>query len=256
MNTIQEANRNQYESYYDKPDWWFRFRYDTQVKRKTITHLIGRTLQSIEKVSVFEIGFGSGAVLFSFKQNCQIHGAEISSSAVKHALRTASQKKYTNYSFHVLHDEVINFPNDTFDIVIASHVMEHVLDDRKVITDLLRILKPGGIGVFLVPINENYVDPNHIRAYTPESFDRILLEIGFSRIVHKMQNELLFHLVEKFYFENHKIKYPLWGAFVSGLFNFPASMMPFGFYQFADKILMSRGLKPRQYACVARKRSE
>ena len=44
-------------------------------------------------------------------------------------------------------------PDETYDVVICSHVLEHVRDDRKALSEMKRILKPDGKIVFLVPID-------------------------------------------------------------------------------------------------------
>ncbi len=46
-----------------------------------------------------------------------------------------------------------NVENDTYDLIICSHVLEHVKDDEKALSELKRVLKPDGQLVFLVPIN-------------------------------------------------------------------------------------------------------
>ena len=43
--------------------------------------------------------------------------------------------------------------DETYDLVICSHVLEHVQDDRKAMRELKRVLKPNGLVVFLVPIS-------------------------------------------------------------------------------------------------------
>lgn len=40
----------------------------------------------------------------------------------------------------------------SFDIFICSHVLEHVDDDKKALSELFRILRPGGFGILMVPI--------------------------------------------------------------------------------------------------------
>jgi SAM-dependent methyltransferase len=39
-----------------------------------------------------------------------------------------------------------------FDVVLCNHVLEHVLDDRAAMKELLRVLKPGGWAILQVPI--------------------------------------------------------------------------------------------------------
>ena len=41
----------------------------------------------------------------------------------------------------------------TYDLVICSHVLEHVQDDRKAMRELKRVIKPNGFVVFLVPVS-------------------------------------------------------------------------------------------------------
>ncbi len=43
--------------------------------------------------------------------------------------------------------------DESYDVVICSHVLEHVQDDRKALSEMKRILKPDGLVVFLVPVN-------------------------------------------------------------------------------------------------------
>lgn len=43
--------------------------------------------------------------------------------------------------------------DETYDVVIANHVLEHIDDDRKAMRELSRILRPNGIALLTVPIN-------------------------------------------------------------------------------------------------------
>lgn len=45
----------------------------------------------------------------------------------------------------------------TYDLIICSHVLEHVRDDRKALQEMKRILKPDGKIVFLVPVSLDMV---------------------------------------------------------------------------------------------------
>jgi SAM-dependent methyltransferase len=88
----------------------------------------------------------------------------------------------------------IQFGDRTFDVVYCSHVLEHVLDDRKAIRECYRVLNANGWAVFMVPLTKtptiedpSITDPkererlfgqvDHVRQYGPD-FEERLKEAG------------------------------------------------------------------------------
>jgi len=62
-----------------------------------------------------------------------------------------------------VHD--IPFEESTFDIAMCNHVMEHVEDDIKAMSEIYRVLKPGGWAIIQIPFfyplkDETYEDKN------------------------------------------------------------------------------------------------
>lgn len=49
----------------------------------------------------------------------------------------------------------LNFPDQSFDAVICSHVLEHVPNDRAAMRELYRILRPGGMAYVQVPFADD-----------------------------------------------------------------------------------------------------
>jgi len=47
----------------------------------------------------------------------------------------------------------IPFKSNSFDVLMANHLLEHVEDDAKVMSEFYRVMKPGGWGIFQVPID-------------------------------------------------------------------------------------------------------
>lgn len=47
----------------------------------------------------------------------------------------------------------IPFPEASFDVVMCNHVLEHVEDDKKVLKEFYRVLKPGGWAILQSPID-------------------------------------------------------------------------------------------------------
>ena len=48
--------------------------------------------------------------------------------------------------------QAIDLPDNQFDIITCSHVLERIPDDQKAMREMYRILKPGGIAIVLVPL--------------------------------------------------------------------------------------------------------
>lgn len=86
-------------------------------------------------------------------------------------------------------------PDDSFDAIVCSHVLEHIPDDRAAMRELRRILRPGGWAIVQVPIDyeraETLEDPaiqspaereraywqaDHMRLYANDFPDRLRAE--------------------------------------------------------------------------------
>lgn len=98
--------------------------------------------------------------------------------------------------------DITNMPeinSDTYDILICSHVLEHVEDDKKALSELYRVLKPRGWGIIMVPIiltlDQIDEDPqvtddgerwrrfgqfDHVRLYNKSGFVERVEAAGFS----------------------------------------------------------------------------
>lgn len=89
----------------------------------------------------------------------------------------------------------IEFENNSFDYIICNHVLEHIIDDTKAMSELFRVLKPEGTALLTVPLSESLyedysiVSPeerakhfgqwDHVRKYDLETFTERLKEAGF-----------------------------------------------------------------------------
>jgi ubiquinone/menaquinone biosynthesis C-methylase UbiE len=101
----------------------------------------------------------------------------------------------------------IPYKDNFFNVVICNHVLEHIPNDRQAMSDLYRVLKPGGWAILQVPISlsleRTYDDPtvtapgerekkfgqsDHVRIYARDYKDR-LESVGFTVEVYSIRQE-------------------------------------------------------------------
>jgi SAM-dependent methyltransferase len=72
------------------------------------------------------------------------------------------------------------FPDASFDAVLCTEVIEHVIDDRRAAFELARVTKPGGTLLVSVPTPPAPPDPAHVReGYTLDELRALLESAGF-----------------------------------------------------------------------------
>ena len=90
------------------------------------------------------------------------------------------------------------FEDDSYDVVLCNHVLEHIPDDTQAMRELYRVLKPGGWGIFQIPQDlerqvtfeddsitnqkertQIFGQYDHVRIYGRDYFDK-LRSIGFT----------------------------------------------------------------------------
>jgi SAM-dependent methyltransferase len=108
------------------------------------------------------------------------------------------------------------FEDDSFDVILCNHVLEHIKDDVKAMQELFRVLKPGGWAILQIPQDLNrketfeddsITDPkartkifgqyDHVRVYGLDYFDK-LSSVGFD--VHPIEYTKDFTEEEKTYY--------------------------------------------------------
>ncbi len=90
---------------------------------------------------------------------------------------------YYEQSTNILDITRLAFEDDSFDVIICNHVLEHIPDDRKAMGELHRVLKPGGWAVLQVPVSKilekTFEDPS---VTTPEQREKIFGQYDHVRI--------------------------------------------------------------------------
>jgi SAM-dependent methyltransferase len=107
---------------------------------------------------------------------------DFSSMSILHIAPEKPIKKYLEKKFMTYHTSDLSmsrvdfnidlrqipFKDATYDSVFASHVLEHIKEDRQALSEIRRILKPGGFAILPVPLlSDNtieYLEPKLLEA--------------------------------------------------------------------------------------------
>ncbi|MBC8100183.1 MAG: methyltransferase domain-containing protein [Armatimonadetes bacterium] len=104
---------------------------------------------------ILDIPCGRGFYLnmFRYVSACQLIGAELEAPVLHKA--QANIGHLPEILLNQANIYALPYPDNTFDAVILSEILEHIDDDVAGLKEALRVLKPGGVVVITVP-NSNY----------------------------------------------------------------------------------------------------
>ena len=124
--------------------------YDTDNRERKARTMLAVLRDFLDKplseCDVLNVG-GSAGVIDNFLADhaARVVGIDIDDEAINHA-----QQKFTkdNLEFQVADALNLPFDDSSFDVVICSHVYEHVPDPVQMFEEIHRVLRPGGICYF------------------------------------------------------------------------------------------------------------
>lgn len=102
--------------------------------------------QNLKTLSLLNIG-GSAGIIDEYLSRyfARVVGIDIDKNAIEHA---KDNYKKENLTFEIGDAMDLHYPADTFDIAVCSQVYEHVPNAKTLISEIYRVLKPGGVCYF------------------------------------------------------------------------------------------------------------
>lgn len=147
-------------------------------------------LHDLERGSgrLLEIGCGDGSRLLALQASgWEVEGQEVDPKAVQHCLAKGLQ-------VHEGPLDSISLQENTFDVILLSHVLEHIHRPKEFLDKCRSLLKSGGRLLITTPNVDSLGHkiyrrcwrplevPWHIIIYTPKSISNILQEVGFIQV--------------------------------------------------------------------------
>ena len=138
--------------------------------------------------NLLEVGCGLGHLLGWLADRYTVFGTDINAWALSQALRNVPRGNFLLLSA----DDLGAFPDHTFQIVIAKHVVEHLPQPGKAIAEASRVLASGGMLLLTTPNLDSparkwkkdrwvgYKDPTHISLKTPREWLDLLAQHGLA----------------------------------------------------------------------------
>jgi SAM-dependent methyltransferase len=151
--------------------WWFRGR------RRVLIDLLREAAGSrVGSLRVLDYGCGTGGNTQAYASLGTVIGIEPDATAV----RLAGQRGGAGYCR--ASGLQLPFGQGAFDAVVASDVLEHIADDGAAISEIDRVLRPGGAAIISVPAHQwlfsaHDVALHHFRRYSKAGL-KDLLERG------------------------------------------------------------------------------
>jgi len=146
-----------------------------------------------KNIKILDVGCGerSPSLTKLYYPNCEYYGIDITDEGFSKD-DIAAMKRF--YKMDISKDSFKSVPNNFFDCIIVSHVIEHIKNGEEVIARLLPKLKTNGIIYLEMPAPRStrlpsmsgtlnfYDDPTHVRIYDLEKLTGLLEQNGFSII--------------------------------------------------------------------------
>ena len=161
-----------------------------RLKYRVFSRWISGYFPKDKPIRTLEVGCGQGDFLNSIKNNPRFEG-----QGIDYAEAPLAYAKSQGLNVQKGDIQSLGIPDASFDLVIAIHVLEHVHDLNRTLSEMSRILRPGGLLFAVCPsvthfkslmAGENWKylgPPGHLWYLSPKTFAAFVLKNGFSKVL-------------------------------------------------------------------------
>jgi phosphatidylethanolamine/phosphatidyl-N-methylethanolamine N-methyltransferase len=125
---------------------------------------------------ILEIGVGTGISLPGYSPHNRVIGIDLSEEMLRKAQRRVAELSLTNVEkLEVMDAENLSFPDVSFDVVVANHVISTVPNPEAALDECARVLRPGGEIILLSRIGAD----DGLRHLVERLLQPIVLRLGW-----------------------------------------------------------------------------
>lgn len=142
-----------------------------KTRKRTIEYINEHSFQNL-----LEVGVGTGLALPMYHSKNDITGIDFSEDMLRQAQKRVSDLQLSHVSdLRQMDARELAFDNDTFDIVVAMHIISVVPEPNKVMREMIRVCKPGG----KIIVTNHFAKKTGVSASITKSFAPITKRIGW-----------------------------------------------------------------------------
>jgi phosphatidylethanolamine/phosphatidyl-N-methylethanolamine N-methyltransferase len=135
-------------------------------------------IQATNKIGgrVLEVGVGTGISLPLYAPHVRIFGTDISEAMLKKAKRRVADLRLKNIEgLAVMDAEKLEFPDDSFDVVMAQYVVTAVPNPEAALDEFARVLRVGGELIILTRVSAD----DGMRRFIEQKLQPVVRRLGF-----------------------------------------------------------------------------
>jgi phosphatidylethanolamine/phosphatidyl-N-methylethanolamine N-methyltransferase len=125
---------------------------------------------------VLEVGVGTGISLPLYSPTVRIFGTDISEAMLRKAKRRVAEGRLKNIEgLAVMDAEKLEFPDNTFDVVMAQYVVTAVPNPELALDEFARVVRPGGELIILTRVSADA----GMRRFIEQKLQPVVTRLGF-----------------------------------------------------------------------------
>ena len=125
---------------------------------------------------LLEVGVGTGLSIPTLPRNIEMTGIDLSQKMLDKASKRVGEMGLEHVALRKMDATRLDFPDDSFDRVLAAYFISTVPDPVKVVLEMKRVCRPGGYLVFL----NHFLNENPVIGLFERVFSPLFYRVGFN----------------------------------------------------------------------------